>query len=35
MGFMSNAKEDRNMQKSSTQKKMVHGIATGVDQYFK
>lgn len=35
MGFMSNAKEDRNMQKSSTQKNMVHGIANGIDQYFK
>ncbi|MDO5520430.1 MAG: N-acetylmuramoyl-L-alanine amidase [bacterium] len=34
MGFMSNAKEDRNMQKSSTQKKMVNGISNGIDKYF-
>jgi N-acetylmuramoyl-L-alanine amidase len=35
MGFLSNSTEDRLMQKSSTQKKMVQGIADGVDAYFK
>lgn len=34
MGFMSNPAEDRLMQSSSTQKKMVKGIADGVDSYF-
>ena len=31
MGFMSNPSEDRRMQKKSVQKKMVRGIADGVD----
>jgi N-acetylmuramoyl-L-alanine amidase len=35
MGFMSNPTEDRLMQNSSTQKKMVNGIADGIDAYFK
>ena len=35
MGFLSNAKEDRKMSKSSYQKKMVRGIANGIDKYFK
>ena len=34
MGFFSNAAEDRRMQKASFQKKMVKGIANGVDAYF-
>lgn len=34
MGFMSNPKEDKNMQKSSTQKKMVRGIVSGINKYF-
>ncbi len=34
MGFMSNPKEDRKMQKTSYQRKMVKGIANGVDAYF-
>lgn len=34
MGFMSNSKEDKNMQKSSYQKKMVKGICDGIDAYF-
>ena len=35
MGFMSNKTEDKQMQKKQTQKKMVDGIANGIDQYFK
>lgn len=34
MGFMTNKKEDKKMQKSSFQKKMAKGIADGVDSYF-
>ena len=34
MGFMSNASEDKKMQKSSFQKKMVNGMADGIDEYF-
>ena len=34
MGFFSNAAEDRRMQKTSFQKRMVKGIANGVDAYF-
>lgn len=34
MGFMSNSKEDRKMQKKSMQNKMAAGIADGIDQYF-
>ena len=33
MGFMTNKTEDK--QKKQTQKKMVDGIANGIDQYFK
>ncbi len=36
MGFLSNKKEDKKMNKSSSyQKKMVKGMANGIDQYFK
>ena len=35
MGFMTNKTEDKQMQKKQTQKKMVDGIANGIDQYFK
>lgn len=35
MGFMSNPTEDRKMQKASYQKKIVTGIANGIDAYFK
>lgn len=34
MGFMTNKKEDKKMQKYSFQKKMAKGIADGVDSYF-
>lgn len=34
MGYMSNPGEDRKMQKKSYQKKMVRGIANGIDAYF-
>ena len=34
MGFMTNKKEDKKMQKSSFQKKMAKGIADGIDDYF-
>ncbi len=33
MGFMSNAREDRLMQTPSYQKKMVQGMANGIDRY--
>lgn len=35
MGFMSNPSEDRKMAKASYQKKIVKGIANGVDNFFK
>lgn len=35
MGFMSNRAEDRRMASASYQKKMVKGIADGIDRYFK
>ena len=35
MGFMSNPSEDRKMAKASYQKKIVNGIANGIDQFFK
>lgn len=35
MGFMSNSKEDVWMQKASNQKKMVQGIADGIEAYYK
>lgn len=34
MGFMSNPSEDRNMQKTAFQKKMIKGLANGIDSYF-
>lgn len=34
MGFLSNASEDRFMQKASNQEKMAAGIADGIDDYF-
>ncbi len=34
LGFMSNPTEDKQMQKSSMQKKMVKGMADGIDAYF-
>lgn len=34
MGYMSNPKEDKNMQKASYQKKIVKGIANGIDAFF-
>ena len=33
MGYMSNPSEDRRMQQTSYQKKMVRGIANGIDDY--
>ena len=35
MGFMTNKTEDKQMQTKKMQKKMVDGIANGIDQYFK
>lgn len=35
MGFMSNPAEDRKMAKASYQKKIVRGIANGIEQFFK
>ena len=35
MGFMSNASEDRKMASASYQKKMVNGIANGIDKFLK
>lgn len=35
MGYMSNKKEDQQMQKEDYQKKMVSGICDGIDQYYK
>lgn len=34
MGFMTNKTEDLNMADSSYQKKMIQGIANGIDQYY-
>ena len=33
MGYMSNPTEDRKMQQDSYQKKMIYGIANGIDHY--
>ena len=33
MGYMSNPSEDRRMQQSFYQKKMVRGIANGIENY--
>ena len=35
MGFMSNESEDRKMASASYQKKMVNGIANGIDKFLK
>lgn len=34
LGYMTNAAEDKKMQNADYQKKMVSGIAAGIDQYF-
>ena len=33
LGYMTNAAEDKKMQNADYQKKMVSGIAAGIDQY--
>ena len=34
MGFMTNPEEDRNLSDSSYQKRIVRGIADGIDAYY-
>ena len=34
MGFLSNASEDRFMNRAANQEKMAEGIADGIDDYF-
>ena len=35
MGYMTNSEEDKKLSDESYQKKIVNGIANGVDKYFK
>ena len=35
MGYMTNPQEDRRMQNAAYQKKMVQGIAEGIERFFR